>query len=111
MLVETTSAVQNQLKYEILAVNLLDFAIEPTLTWSNANVKLTKMAIVYDKLFVCFNGTGVIVFNLPDLRKITGRIQSQCPVVHLEGDHDGNLLIVEEISPQRNNISVFKVKK
>lgn len=74
-------------------------------------MKLTKIAIVYDKLFVCFNGTGVIVFNLPDLRKITGRIQSQGRVVQMEGDQDGNLLIVEEINAQRNNISVFKVKK
>lgn len=29
----------------------------------------------------------------------------------MEGDHDGNLLIVEEFSPQQNCISVYKVKK
>lgn len=55
-------------------INLLSFDIQLALSFEDQNLKISKISCVYDKLFVGIDKTGILVYNLPDLKKIKGRI-------------------------------------
>ena len=89
-------------------MNLLD------LTWSVAlsypSPKISKICVVHDRIFVGIDNNGVIIYQLPDFRKIKGRIPVKGRIHHMEGDLDGNLLL-HEINPPNSIISIYKVRK
>lgn len=66
--------------------------------------------MVHDRIFVGIDNNGVIIYLLPDFRKIKGRIPVKGRIHNMEGDSDGNLLL-HEITSTNSMISIYKVRK
>lgn len=53
-------------------MNLLDFSYNVVFSYEISRIR--KIECVHDKIFVAIDGIGVLIYNLPDFRKIKGRL-------------------------------------
>jgi hypothetical protein len=73
---------------------------------------MSKICSIGDTVFVGADEVGVLVYSLPDFKKIVGRIPFVGKIIQLEADKEGNLMVVEkEPLRHKTSISLYKVRR
>ena len=69
-----------------------------------------RICQVYNKVFVGIDEVGVFVYKLPNFKERLGSIVISGKINQIETEPEGNLLILEEVRPNKKALSIYKVR-